>query len=81
MADGTKGGPKGSGSSRDERKRETGHSDFAQDIQGTNRLQGDDQANVRNERGTMPEETADTEGVVESFEKMDPRKRAGKSPL
>jgi hypothetical protein len=56
----------------------TSRSDFAQEIQGKNRLQGNDQSNVRNERGAMPEETDETEGVIESFENMDPRRRAGK---
>lgn len=53
-------------------------SDFADDMHGNNQLQGNDQRNVRNQRGTMPGETDKTEGVVESFENMDARKRAGK---
>jgi hypothetical protein len=51
-------------------------SDLAQQIQGKNALQGNDQRNRRNERGRMAEETTRTEGVVESFENMDPRRRA-----
>ncbi len=51
-------------------------SDMAQQIQGNNQLQGNDQAKVRNQRGRMAEETDRTEGVVESFERSDPRRRA-----
>lgn len=51
-------------------------SDIAQQAQGNNQLQGNDQRNTHNQRGTMPGETTRTEGVVESFERMDPKKRA-----
>lgn len=50
--------------------------DLAQDIQGRNKLQGDDQSHVRNERHAVPDERKETESVVESFEHLDPRKRA-----
>jgi len=43
---------------------------------GNNQLQGNDQRKARNERGTTPDETTRTEGVTESFERMDPRKRS-----
>lgn len=45
--------------------------DLADEIHGKNSLQGNDQENVRNERVRMPGETTKTEGVVESFEKLD----------
>lgn len=41
-------------------------------------MQGNDQENVHNQRETMPEESDRTEGVVESFERMDPKARARK---
>ena len=53
----------------------TKEDEIGSDIQGRNSLQGSDQGRVRNERQTMPEESSETEGVVESFEKMDPRNR------
>lgn len=50
---------------------------FAQDRMGRNSLQGDDQANVRNERQDQPDarDEAD-EDVLESFEKLDKDVRA-----
>ena len=51
-------------------------SDLAQQIQGDNQLQGNDQKQVRNQRGNTPMENDRTEGVVESFERRDPKKRA-----
>jgi len=50
--------------------------DVAQQRMGNNQLQGNDQRKARNERGTMPDETTRTEGVKESFDRMDPRKRS-----
>lgn len=55
-------------------------SDFADQIHGDNEMQGNDQRDVRNQRSTMPGETDKTEGVVESFENMDPKARAGRRP-
>ena len=49
--------------------------DLANDIKGDNKLQGDDQLNVRNERRRQSHGTRKTEGVVESFERMDPERR------
>lgn len=51
--------------------------DLADDIKGNNQLQGNDQRNVRNERHTQAGASRKTEGVVESFERQDPKKRAG----
>jgi hypothetical protein len=45
---------------------------------GDNQLQGDDQANVRNERKAQAGVTLKTEGVIESFENMDPKTRAAR---
>ncbi len=50
--------------------------DIASEIQGRNSLKGNDQARVRNERRTLPEEKWETEGLIESFENMDPATRA-----
>lgn len=63
------------GRGQPEAERIPDESDLGQEIQGNNRLQGNDQVSVRNQRRTMPEENETTEGVVESFERMDPRKR------
>jgi hypothetical protein len=50
-------------------------SDLAQDLKGKNKLQGNDQRNTHNQRYAMPDEAARPEGVIESFEHMDPKKR------
>jgi hypothetical protein len=52
--------------------------DFADEIHGRNSLQGNDQKRVHNERRTMPDEKRETEGLIESFEKLDPKKRVGR---
>jgi hypothetical protein len=49
--------------------------DFANEIHGRNSLRGNDQGRVHNERRTMPDEKRETEGLIESFEKLDPQKR------
>lgn len=67
--------PSAAGPGKPEAERIPDESDLGQEIQGNNRLQGNDQVSVRNQRRTMPEENEETEGVVESFERMDPRKR------
>lgn len=47
------------------------------DVQGRNKLQGDDQKRVHNQRHTMAEETSEPDhSAVESFVKMDPKARA-----
>jgi len=63
-------------------------SDLASDIMGNNRLQGNDQNDVRgrsppqteagvhNERHAYPDERGDTDGIIESFEKLDKDVRA-----
>lgn len=50
--------------------------DLAQDRMGNNQLQGNDQENVHNQRHAVPDVKTETEGVVESFENMDPETRA-----
>ena len=52
--------------------------DIANVIKGRNSLQGNDQGRVHNERQVMADEKRDTEGVVESFENMDPKVRAAR---
>ena len=52
--------------------------DFASEIKGRNSLQGEDQSRSRNERLAMAGEKRETEGLIESFENMDPKVRAGK---
>ncbi|MGE3645783.1 MAG: hypothetical protein AB7F96_18205 [Beijerinckiaceae bacterium] len=52
------------------------HSDLAQDIMGKNALQGADQLSVRNQRRSVPGEKQETDGVIESFEKLDKDVRA-----
>lgn len=50
--------------------------DLASKEMGNNQLQGDDQANVRNQRHAVPDVKTDADGVIESFEKMDKDVRA-----
>ncbi|WP_188411028.1 hypothetical protein [Agaricicola taiwanensis] len=57
---------------------ETTETDLANARMGSNRLEGNDQASVRNERPAMPEASTRTEGVIESFENMDPKTRAAR---
>jgi hypothetical protein len=52
--------------------------DIANEIKGRNSLQGTDQGRNHNERLAMAGEKRETEGLIESFEKMDPKARAGK---
>ncbi|MGQ7791262.1 hypothetical protein ACUN0C_02510 [Faunimonas sp. B44] len=51
--------------------------DMASEIQGRNSLQGNDQTRTHNQREAVAGSKRETEGVIESFEKMDPKKRAG----
>ena len=54
-------------------------SDLASDKMGDNSLQGNDQANVRNQRQAVPDvRQKPDDGVVESLEKMDKDVRAEK---
>ena len=55
--------------------RHTEQDEIGNQIQGNNQLRGNDQARSHNERQTVPDEDPKTEGVVESFEKRDQRKR------
>lgn len=50
--------------------------DLAQDKMGDNDLQANDQRNVRNQREAVPDVKKETDGVVESFEKLDKDVRA-----
>jgi hypothetical protein len=52
--------------------------DLAQDRMGSNRLQGNDQANVRNQRQSVPDAKQDADAVKESFRKLDKHERARK---
>lgn len=65
---------------RDERNEssasETTETDLAQDKMGNNQLQGNDQLSARNQRQAVPDVKQDTDGVIESFEKLDKDKRA-----
>lgn len=56
--------------------RKVRESDIAQERMGNNRLQGDDQLSVRNERHAVPDVKEEADGVMESFEKLDKDKRA-----
>ena len=60
----------------DVRKETLTRSDIASEEMGRNSLQGDDQANVRNERQAVPDVKTETDGVVESFRKLDKDTRA-----
>ena len=50
--------------------------DLAQDKMGDNSLQGDDQANVRNQRHAQAGVRQEADGVIESFKKLDKNVRA-----
>ena len=52
--------------------------DIANVIKGRNSLHGNDQGKVHNERLVMADEKRETEGVIESFENMDPKVRAAR---
>lgn len=51
-------------------------SDLASERMGRNGLQGDNQSNVHNERRAVPDVKQETDGVIESFEKLDKDRRA-----
>jgi hypothetical protein len=51
--------------------------DIANEMKGKNKLHGNGQDRVHNERHAVAEEKRETEGLIESFEKMDPKARAG----
>lgn len=51
--------------------------DIAQEEMGMNRLQADDQENVRNQRKAVPDVKREPDkDVIESFEKLDKDRRA-----
>ncbi len=50
--------------------------DLASDIKGKNALHGNDQLNVRNQRQAQADARGETDGLIESFEKLDKDKRA-----
>jgi hypothetical protein len=52
--------------------------DFAEEMKGRNSLQGSDQQRVHNQRRRMAGEKRETEGLIESFENVDPKARAGR---
>ena len=52
--------------------------DFANEIKGRNSLQGNDQNTVHSQREAVAGSHRETEGVIESFERMDPKVRAEK---
>jgi hypothetical protein len=53
--------------------------DFASEIKGRNSLQGNDQRRVHSERHVGAGAVRKTEGVIESFENMDPKARASRN--
>ncbi|MCT7375155.1 hypothetical protein [Chelativorans salis] len=50
--------------------------DLANERMGKNRLQGDDQTSVRNQRHAQPKARREADETMESFEKLDKDKRA-----
>lgn len=61
-----------------EKERKIVRADLAQDEMGNNQLQGNDQYSVRNQRKAVPDVKVETDGVIESFEKLDDDVRARK---
>ncbi len=51
-------------------------SDLAQEKMGRNKLQGNDQSQVRNQRHAVPGVKQETDGIIESLEKLDDDVRA-----
>ncbi len=51
-------------------------SELASERMGRNKLQGDDQSNVPNERQAVPDVKQETDGIIESFDKLDKDRRA-----
>ena len=62
---------------RDKKAQRT-ETDIASERMGRNKLQGDDQANVHNERQAVPDVTQETDNVIESSKKIDKDYRAKK---
>lgn len=52
------------------------HTDLSSDMMGDNSLQGKDQESVRNQREAAPDVRKESDGVVESFRKLDKDVRA-----
>ncbi|GHA18244.1 hypothetical protein GCM10007989_11910 [Devosia pacifica] len=67
-------GAKGAGA--DDGVERTDEFDLASDIKGRNSLQGDDQLNVPDQRQAQADAKGETDGVIESFEKLDKEERA-----
>ena len=61
-----------------DQKRTLTDSDLAQDKMGRNSLQGDNQADVRNQRRGVPYVKQEADDVIESFGKIDKDVRAEK---
>ncbi|MFP1631831.1 hypothetical protein ACLB6G_08850 [Zhengella sp. ZM62] len=61
---------------KDKRPEDLRESDFAEERMGNNRLQGNDQESVHNQRHAVPEVKQEADDVMESFEKLDKDKRA-----
>lgn len=49
------------------------------DVKGSNRMEGDAQSRVRNQRHAVPGEQEPDSSIEETFAKMDPKVRAGRS--
>jgi hypothetical protein len=60
----------------DIKNKKLSEADLANRKMGDNDLQGDDQLNVRNQRHAVPDTKLDTDGIVESLEKLDKDVRA-----
>lgn len=58
------------------RKDNLTETDLAQDRMGRNKLQGDDQTSVRNQRHAVPDPKQEADEIKESFRKLDKNERA-----
>lgn len=70
-------GPKGATVGPADPEKAIDRDDLADHIKGNNKLQGHNQEDVRDQRRVQPHARRKTEGVVESFERMDPKRRGG----
>ena len=69
-------GQQGAKHAHDVKKDQLTEADLAQDKMGQNKLAGNDQHSVRNQRHSQAEAKKQPDDVIESFEKLDKNTRA-----
>lgn len=61
---------------KDKKPEDLTESDLANRKMGDNDLQGNDQSSVRNQRQAVPDVKQETDGIIDSLEKLDKEERA-----